>query len=145
MALLFAADRQDHVEAEIEPNLMDSVNVICDRYVYSSIVYQSVSAENPAAVEWIASLNRHVQKPDLVFYLKVDPDEALRRRRHRSQQTEIYDDPKFQRRLAAAYDELAALFPDVNVTEVDANRAVEKIARECWDHVERLRSGGAPS
>src|SRR5688572_15881873 len=42
MALLFAADRVDHVEAEILPNLMDGVSVISDRYVHSSVAYQSI-------------------------------------------------------------------------------------------------------
>ncbi len=44
MSLLFAADRLDHVDSEILPNLSEGVNVLCDRYVYSSLVYQSASA-----------------------------------------------------------------------------------------------------
>src|SRR5512139_742195 len=44
MALLFAADRLDHVEAEIAPNLADGVTVVSDRYDYSSVAYQSVTA-----------------------------------------------------------------------------------------------------
>jgi dTMP kinase len=43
MALLFAADRLDHLEAEVVPNLMDGVTVVSDRYDLSSIAYQSVS------------------------------------------------------------------------------------------------------
>ncbi len=54
MALLFAADRQDHLESEIEPNLRDGVNVICDRYLYSSVIYQSVSSNKPNSIEWLA-------------------------------------------------------------------------------------------
>src|SRR5690606_18811113 len=43
MALLFAADRMDHVEASITPNLMDGVTVISDRYYHSSVAYQSIT------------------------------------------------------------------------------------------------------
>lgn len=50
MALLFAADRMDHLESEIIPNLVDGVTVLCDRYYYSSIAYQSASDDDPASV-----------------------------------------------------------------------------------------------
>lgn len=143
MALLFGADRQDHVESEIVPNLMDGVNVICDRYLYSSVIYQSVSSEDDDAVRWIEEVNRYARRPDLVFYLRVDPAEAERRRRNRTRDMEIYDDAEFQSKLAGAYDRLPELFPDVNVITVDGNRAIDDVAQDCWDAVETLRSSGA--
>src|SRR4051794_5711725 len=42
LALLFAADRLDHLKREIEPQLQKGVHVISDRYVISSLVYQSL-------------------------------------------------------------------------------------------------------
>src|SRR5215471_10435629 len=58
MALLFAADRMDHVESEIEPFLAQGGIVVSDRYDASSLAYQSVSsgADAKEAVEWIRSL-----------------------------------------------------------------------------------------
>src|SRR5215471_10635383 len=58
MALLFAADRMDHVESEIEPFLAQGGVVLSDRYDASSLAYQSVSsgADAKEAVEWIRSL-----------------------------------------------------------------------------------------
>ncbi|MFM2418433.1 MAG: hypothetical protein RL385_3156, partial [Pseudomonadota bacterium] len=41
LALLFAADRLDHVSAELRPLLADGVSVVSDRYDYSSVAYQS--------------------------------------------------------------------------------------------------------
>ena len=52
MALLFAADRHDHVRAEIEPNMIDGVNVICDRYLYSSVIYQSTASGRDDGEPW---------------------------------------------------------------------------------------------
>lgn len=47
LALLFAADRIDHLDREILPALARGEVVVCDRYVMSSLVYQSLDC-NPA-------------------------------------------------------------------------------------------------
>ncbi|MCP4679478.1 MAG: dTMP kinase [Deltaproteobacteria bacterium] len=145
MSLLFAADRQDHVESEVVPNLRDGVNIICDRYIYSSIVYQSASSEDSESREWIRMINRYARKPDLVVYLKVSPDIAVRRRRERDRHIEIYDSPEFQQRLAVAYDKIEEQFPDVNIVRVNGDHSVEEVAEKCWFHIEKMRAGGAPA
>lgn len=145
LSLLFAADRQDHVESEILPNLSDGVNVICDRYVYSSVVYQSVSSGDEKTTQWILEVNRYMKKPDLVIHLRVNPEEALKRRMARGGSTEIFDDPQFQARLAHAYDNLESMFEETHVVTVDADGSIDQIAKECWTHVERVRAEGAPA
>lgn len=144
MALLFAADRQDHIESEILPNLEDGVTVICDRYLYSSVIYQSVSAESDGAEAWIRAINRHAIKPDLVLYLQVTPEEALRRRKERDRKTEIFDDPTFQRRLAAAYERLPEMFSDTDIAVIDCNRPLEAVLQDCWAQIEAVRKKGSP-
>lgn len=144
MSLLFAADRQDHVEAEIEPNLRDGVNVICDRYVYSSIIYQAASAGEPEVATWISDINRFAREPDLVIHLKVDPEIAAARRLARGQHAEIYDDPEFQQQLAAGYDALGERYPGLNLVVVDGSQPVDEVAAACWEHVRQLRENGAP-
>ncbi|MDJ0763203.1 MAG: dTMP kinase [Myxococcota bacterium] len=142
MALLFAADRQDHLEAEISPNLRDGVNVICDRYVFSSIAYQSVSSEDPDAVDWIRTLNRYVRTPDLILYLRLPPEEAIRRCRERDQGLELFDEPEFQKKLAVAYDTIHNLQRDTNVVTIDAAAPIDAVTDACWSHVVSLRSDG---
>jgi dTMP kinase len=144
MALLFAADRQDHQESEIEPNLRDGVSVICDRYLPSSVIYQSVTSDWDEAADWILDLNRHIRKPDLLFYVQVDPKVAMRRRERRTGRAEIYDDPKLQQLLIEEYDRLDELIPDVEIVTLDGSRTIEEIADEAWSHVEALRAKGAP-
>jgi dTMP kinase len=144
MSLLFAADRQDLQEFEIEPNLRDGVNVICDRYVPSSVVYQSVSAGGDEAVPWILDINRHIRPPDVIFYLRIDPLEAQRRRVDRSERPEIYDDIEMQRALSEAYDRVGAAFPDLEIVTIDGAQPVDRIADEAWAAVERIRARGAP-
>lgn len=144
MALMFAADRQDHLEAEIEPNLRDGVNIICDRYMYSSIVYQSVTAGRADTAGWIAEINRYARKPDLAIYLRIDPEEAMRRCRERDRNVELFDDPEVQRKIAEAYDKLPDLFPEVKIVTVDGGCSVDEVEENCWSHVEALRAEGAP-
>ena len=144
MSLLFAADRQDLQESELEPSLRDGMNVICDRYVQSSVVYQSVSSGHEEAIPWILEINRHMRRPDVVFYLRIDPADAKLRRDARSERPEIYDDLELQKRLSEAYDRVGETFPGVPFVTLDGARPVGEIAEEVWAMVERIRATGAP-
>src|SRR4051812_23154926 len=70
LALLFAADRLDHWESDIAPKLARGVDVLSDRYLLSSIAYQSVENE----MGWIESVNSRVPPPDLTLFLRVRPE-----------------------------------------------------------------------
>src|SRR5262245_11899957 len=50
LALLFAADRLDHLEAEILPRLSAGECVVSDRYDHSTVAYQSVSGKDPGSI-----------------------------------------------------------------------------------------------
>ncbi len=129
MALLFAADRMDHVESEIEPFLAEGGVVISDRYDASSLAYQSVSSGSEArdAVEWIRSLNRYVRRPDLTIVLDLPPDVAADRRLLRGEAAQLYDQNEVQRALAAFYKDLAKHMPDDRIVVVDAGGTVEEV------------------
>lgn len=140
MALLFAADRCDHVEAEIVPNLMDGVTVVSDRYDYSSVAYQSLSGGGePETFAWVKEINRHARRPDLVIVLDVPPSVASRRRLERSRGRELYDDDELQRELGAFYVEIERHFPEDRVAHVDADRPIEEVAADVMRHVRDLR------
>jgi len=75
-ALLFAADRVEHVENEVLPALHEGRLVISDRYVYSSLAYQGAAS---LSLEWIEKVNEHALKPDLAVFIDVDPKIVMRR------------------------------------------------------------------
>lgn len=140
MALLFAADRLDHLEATIHPNLMDGVTVLSDRYDYSSVAYQSITAGGePETVEWVRQINHHARRPDLTIILDVDPDEAARRRKERSVGREMYDDPELQHMLAEFYQDIEKHFPGDNVVHVDGMRGIDEVGADVLIEVEKLR------
>jgi dTMP kinase len=140
MANLFAADRLDHLEAEILPNLTDGVTVICDRYDHSSVAYQTVSGGGGEEVaDWVRQLNRHAKRPDLTLVLNVDPDKAAGRRDTRSGSPELYEVDEMQVELAKFYAKIDELFPSDTIRHIDANCGVEVVARAVWAEVMALR------
>lgn len=142
LALMFAADRREHLESVIEPSLAQGINVICDRYTYSSVVYQSVTSGENNAASWITDINRFARAPDLVLYLKIRPEVAIRRCKSRDIGVEIFDDLKLQEQFAAAYDALWKTLPDINTAVIDAEKPVDEAEKECWSNVETLLSEG---
>lgn len=141
MALLFAADRMDHLDSELLPNLNDGIAVVCDRYYHSSAAYQSVAGGGPDAIAWIAELNRHARRPDLTLVLSVPPAVAAERRRQRRGQAEIFDDDELQRGLCAFYDQLAVYFPGERVVQVDGTGSAEAVSERVWTCVRPLFGG----
>jgi dTMP kinase len=128
LALLFAADRIDHLDSEILPNLREGLCVICDRYDHSSVAYQSVAGEGPNAIAWIRELNRFARRPDLTIVLDVPPAVAAERRRARSGRSEIFDDDPLQARLCAFYAGLEQHFAGERIVHVDGARPEDEVA-----------------
>ena len=141
MALLFAADRVDHLDAEIVPNLMDGVTVISDRYDYSSVAYQSATSgkDGSETIDWVRQLNAQARRPDLTIVLDVDPDEAARRRNERPGSRELFEDEDLQRELAAFYRDIERYFPADKIVHVDGNGSIEDTAAAVMKAIRELR------
>ena len=140
MALLFAADRLDHVEAEIVPNLLDGVTVLSDRYVHSSIAYQSLAGGGGAdTLAWVRSINAHARKPDLTIVLDVPADVTRARRHARMGRDALYEEDELQSQLVDFYEHIDAHFPGEPLVHVDANRDLATVAADIYTHVRKLR------
>jgi dTMP kinase len=142
MALLFAADRCDHLDAEIVPNLLDGVTVVSDRYDYSSVAYQSVDVESPDAVDWIRSINRRARRPDLTIVLDVRAEIAAKRRRERTGRPELYEQPEIQARLAEFYAQLDRHFPGERIVHINGELQTEAVCQAVIAEVDALRKLG---
>lgn len=134
-ALLFAADRAQHVDAVIRPALDRGEVVITDRYVDSSLAYQG--AGRSLALEDVRRLSRWATsglEPDLTVLLDVDPELGLDRARARAESdpTDLPDRLEnetldFHRRVRQAFRALADAAPDRYVV-VDSSRHPEAVA-----------------
>ncbi|HVU03340.1 MAG TPA: dTMP kinase [Polyangiaceae bacterium] len=119
MALLFAADRVDHVETLVRPALDAGKTVVSDRYVLSSLAYQSVtSPEGEGAIPWIREINARRLPADLTIVIDVDDDVAAARRAARGGPPELFEVREIQRKLVGMYARAAELLPGERVVHV---------------------------
>lgn len=134
MALLFAGDRMDHVEAEIEPFVRQGGVIISDRYDASSLAYQSVSSGRGGAdaVEWIRSLNRYARRPDLTIVLDIVPEVAAARREARGEAAQLYEQNEVQRALSVFYKDLQRHIPNDRVLVIDGLGSVEAVSERVY-------------
>ena len=134
-ALLFAADRYQHVHDVITPALTKGQHVLCDRYYYSNLAYQ---ASGPESISRIMAYNQVVmdsRRPDAVFFLDVSPEECMRRINARNQETVIYENLS---RLRADRERFLYAFEIMgdNITIVDCRNADESaVFKQLWRHV----------
>ena len=138
-AALFAAARAELVDRVIGPALADGAEVVCDRYLDSSLAYQGVA--RGLGVERVLAFNVEAIRgilPDVTFLLLVDVDEARRRSEAARDRIER-EGEAFLSLVDNGYRQLAGLFPQRIVT-VDAGRPVHDIAKEIREHV-RQRAG----
>ena len=75
-ALLFAADRIEHMQNELEPALSEGKIVICDRYIFSSLAYQGSAG---LSLKWIETINARALEPDFSIFIDVPPQLVLER------------------------------------------------------------------
>jgi dTMP kinase len=141
VALLFAADRVDHWMGEIEPELARGRSVISDRYVLSSIVYQSLAVPR----EFVVAINQHAPPPDLTILIDVTAETAAERRHRRGGHEERYDQDATQRRLIDAYRRAIVNVPNGVVVDGNGERdavyaQLEAVVQSCLG-----RGGGASS
>jgi dTMP kinase len=129
LALLFAADRLDHVDAKIEPALGDGRLVVTDRYYHSSLAYQSDRLDDGTIdTEWVRTLNARAPTPDLTLFLEASPDVCLERLRERDSR-DIYEGDSQLRDLAERYDAILRELEAAGetVVRIDAEAPLEQV------------------
>lgn len=103
-ALLFAADRVQHISDVIEPALKAGKVVLNERYVCSSLAYQSARG---VPVSWIASINKHAIKPDLIILIDIPAKAALARIKPSRRLDEFERNLRLQQRVRRNYLRIA--------------------------------------
>jgi len=120
-ALLFAADRMDHVQADVEPLLKQEKIVVCDRYVCSSLAYQGAAGLD---LDWMDCVNRFALKPDLTLFLDVLPEVSLNRLKRKKSVMETANNLKKVR------DTYLNLVQQNRMISLDGNKSVDKVAED---------------
>jgi dTMP kinase len=136
-AALFAAARAELVAEVIQPALARGADVVCDRYLDSSLAYQGIA--RGLGVDRVLALNVNAIRgilPDVTFLLLVDPEEAQRRSGPPGDRIEREGD-EFLREVDKAYRELGSAFAG-RITTIDASRPADEVAKEVRDRLPGL-------
>jgi dTMP kinase len=124
-ALLFAADRADHVDKEIKPALQKGKIVICDRYVYSTLAYQGAADLD---LNWIEQINHFALVPDLALFLDVSLEVVIERMQSKSEKS-VMETLQNQRRVCEVY---LKMVKEGRIMCIDGNKPVNALAAEIW-------------
>lgn len=125
IALLFAADRLDHLRDEIIPLLEDGWHVVCDRYVASSLAYQSLETD----LRFVRQINEKALAPDLTIFIKVRAEVAMARIEASRAARDSFERLGVQRRVAAAYEEVLASYRGGRVVTVDGEQSPSSVTQ----------------
>lgn len=120
-ALLFAADRIEHVNNEVFPTLEKGKHVVSDRYVYSSLAYQGATGLDLA---WIKRLNKYAINPDLALFIDVAPATVIRRLKAKRS---VMENLKTQLKVREVYMKFVN---SGDLLRIDGNRPEGKVADE---------------
>ena len=146
MALFYATDLADRVEHEIIPALRSGFVVLADRYVFTTMAR---GAARGLDREWLAKLYGFALVPRRVFFLRLDPDELIRRTLRRGGELDYWEAGrdiglapdlygsfrKYQTLLIQEFDRMAELY---GFTTIDASRTVEEVQAELRREVANL-------
>jgi dTMP kinase len=143
-ALMYAADRAEHVASVIAPALERGAIVITDRYVDSSLAYQG--AGRNLQVEEIARFNRWAtggRTPDLTVLLDMDPIAGLNRRTRSADRLEA-EPAEFHLRVRGGFLALARAEPGRYLV-LDAARPPGDVTRDIQDRIRDVLPDPVPS
>lgn len=142
LSALFLADRIFHnvnPKNGIRQYIERGIDVVCDRYYYSSFAYQGIDAH----LEWIMQMNLEcdkIMKPDLCLFLDVDPDNCVRRLNDGRLSREIFENrdmlEKIRRRFFDVFD---LLDKSENIKIIDAVRSEDEVHADIMAIVDELK------
>jgi dTMP kinase len=142
-ALLYAADRAEHIASVIGPTLARGAVVITDRYLDSSLAYQGAGRGLRTAE--IARINAWAtgdRTPDLTILLDMPPEGGLGRRTASADRLEA-EPPEFHRRVRAGFLALSRAHPERYLV-IDASRQPEEVSEEIKDRIREILPDPVP-
>ncbi len=142
-ALLFAASRRQHLKEKIWPSLANNVNVLCDRYLDSSLAYQGFA--RGLGIEEVLQINNFATEktfPDLTFFFDLDPLTGLERiSKNETREVNRLDLEKmsFHQNVREGFLSLSKIYKD-RYYVIDASKSKEEVVKECIKVIlERMR------
>lgn len=140
----FVADRIEHIKGEnglLE--LLEHSNVVCDRYYYSSIAYNSVNSPK----DYVISINKYCEKllpPDILVYIKTDLNVSAERIQKRRGNVEHYEKYEIQQKVKNNYEQYieeleknSSNQTKIIIIEDNGTKSIEEVSKEILSQVEK--------
>ena len=142
VALLYAADRSEHVNAPhsgIEARTKRGELVICDRYLFSSIAYQSIDC----GIDFVLDINAGFPLPQCLIFLDTPVEVCQDRLAHRGK-PELFDGLAFQSRVREGYMQALDRFrgTGMRIARLDGDRPAGLIHGDVWTILSELPING---
>ncbi len=139
LQFLYVANRSNHVEKFIVPNIENGKTIISDRYWMSTVAYGSTFIKGPEGeLDYFLGINRKFLIPDIVFYIDVEPEEAHRRIVDRGAAKERFDKLDSLKLLRHKYIELAESYDGTWIT-INGNNEKSKVTEEIMMHLDKIK------
>ena len=136
IARLFAADRCEHLYGKngIIENCQNNTLVICDRYIFSNLAYQS----SECGIDLPRKLNEGFPLPQIVFYFDIEPSLSLKRIASR-EVSEIYEKLDFLEKTRTNYKKIMEEYKNkTQIVQIDASENIETVFEKIWSIVGNL-------
>ncbi len=118
---LFQEDRSWHIKHKISPALNEGKTLILDRYYFSTAAYQGETTEESLRLASRFHNDPEILKPDLVFFVRITPEQALERLTKRGKEIEIFEKLETLKKIDQNYRTLFCLDNDEQIAHSGLN------------------------
>lgn len=132
LAHLYAADRHEHLYGKngILEHIAKGKIVISDRYIFSSLAYQSIDC----GMDFVFHLNKLFPLPELVLFIDAEP-RICQERITRRDKKELFDGIRFQEKVRKGYLRAFSLYKatPMRIEIIDGTDGTETILEKIWN------------
>jgi len=135
-ALLYAAARAQLIKEVIKPAIAEGKVVLCDRFVYSSIVYQGIARD--LGIDTVKSINDCALgglEADLVFMISIPYDKGIGRKKNQRELDRLENvGMDFHKKVFEGYSKISSIYDKIEL--INGDDSIENIHRNIVNRVE---------
>jgi len=135
-ALLYAAARAQLIKEVIKPAIAQGKVVLCDRFVYSSIVYQGIARD--LGIDTVKSINDCALgglEADLVFMISIPYDKGIERKKNQRELDRLENvGMDFHKKVFEGYSKISSIYDKIEL--INGDDSIENIHRDIVNRVE---------
>ena len=135
----YSAARANLIRGVIIPKLKNGVNILLDRYWYSTYAYQGSNGASKRTIELVSKIATDNLKPDMILFFDLDPKIGMARKKGRGD-ADRYDikEVKFHNKVRRSYNELGKKLGRI-WKKIDASKTIEDVHTETLNFLKKSK------